>query len=236
MGSSPTAFGVARGVLVGSLAGFQSLHFGPFVSNSQLSIRRLSSTKPLLEQHRQTKLVMQNEIQYKPRILCLHGFRTSASILQKLIARWPETVLQKLDLHFLDGPFPAQGKSDVEGIFDPPYYEWYQSNQDFTEYRNFEECVAYMEDYMINHGPFDGLLGFSQGAFLSAAVPSMQAQGVAFTRVPKIKFLVIISGSKFGGYKFGQPKLAANAFSSPIECPSLHIIGDKTAVSLSSIF
>ncbi|KAF2283922.1 hypothetical protein GH714_017269 [Hevea brasiliensis] len=227
MGSRPTALGVARGVLAGSLARFQSLHLGPFVSNSQLSLRRLSSTKPLLEQHRQTKLVMQNEIQYKPRILCLHGFRTSASILQKLIARWPETVLQKLDLHFLDGPFPAQGKSDVEGIFYPPYYEWYQSNQDFTEYRNFEECVAYMEDYMINHGPFDGLLGFSQGAFLSAAVPGMQAQGVAFTRVPKIKFLVIISGSKFGGYKFRQPKLAANAFSSPIECPSLHIIGEK---------
>ena len=34
--------------------------------------------------------------------------------------------------------------------------------QEFTEYTNFDECLAYIEDYMIKHGPFDGLLGFSQ--------------------------------------------------------------------------
>ena len=51
-------------------------------------------------------------------------------------------------------------------------------------------------------------------------------QGVSLTKVPKIKFLIIISGDKFGGAKFGMPKLATNAFSSPIECPSLHLIGN----------
>ncbi|XP_057972489.1 uncharacterized protein LOC131160653 isoform X2 [Malania oleifera] len=168
---------------------------------------------------------MANEPEKRPRILCLHGFRTSAKILQNLIGRWPETLLGKLDLVFLDAPFPARGKSDVEGIFDPPYYEWFQSNQDFTEYINFEECVEYVEDYMMRHGPFDGLLGFSQGAILSAALPGMQMQGVGLTKVPNIKFLVIISGAKFGGSKFGLPKLAANAFSSPVQCPSIHFIG-----------
>ncbi|XP_038697636.1 esterase OVCA2-like [Tripterygium wilfordii] len=170
---------------------------------------------------------MEIQTQKKPRILCLHGFRTSGKILENLIRRrWSETALEKLDLDFLDGPFPAQGKSDVEGIFDPPYYEWYQSYQDYKEYKNFEECIAYIEDYMTKHGPFDGLLGFSQGALISAAMPGMQAQGVALRRVPKIKFLIIISGAKFKGLQFGQPKLAANAFSSPIECPSLHFIGE----------
>ncbi|MCI31800.1 UPF0483 protein, partial [Trifolium medium] len=33
---------------------------------------------------------------------------------------------------------------------------------DNTEYRNFEECIAYIEDYMLKNGPFDGLLGLSQ--------------------------------------------------------------------------
>jgi len=27
---------------------------------------------------------------------------------------------------FPDGKFPAGGKSDIEGIFPPPYYEWFQ--------------------------------------------------------------------------------------------------------------
>ncbi|KAF2283923.1 hypothetical protein GH714_017270 [Hevea brasiliensis] len=169
---------------------------------------------------------MENQIQKKPRILCLHGFRTSAAILQKLVLRWPENVLEKLDLVFLDAPFPARGKSDVEGIFDPPYFEWFQANKDFTEYSNFGECLAYIENYMIEHGPFDGLLGFSQGAILAAALPGMQKDGVCLTKVPNIKFLIIISGAKLGGSKFGLPKLAANAFSSPVQCPSLHFIGE----------
>lgn len=68
----------------------------------------------------------------KPRFLCLHGFRTSGEILKKQVNKWPQQVLQHLDLVFPDGPFPAQGKSDVEGIFDPPYYEWFQFNKVLT--------------------------------------------------------------------------------------------------------
>lgn len=128
----------------------------------------------------------------KPRFLCLHGFRTSAAILKKQVGKWPASVLDQLDLHFLDAPFPAEGKSDVEGIFDPPYFEWFQfspvrlfhlsfyffansqtlfsfvyflpssPSQEFTEYRNFDECLSFIEDYMLKHGPFDGFLGFSQ--------------------------------------------------------------------------
>lgn len=61
-------------------------------------------------------------------------------------------------------------------------------------------------------------------------MPGMQLDGVALTKVPKIKCVIIMSGAKFGGSNFGSPKLAANAFSSPLKCPSLHIIG--TPISL----
>ncbi|KAG6435253.1 hypothetical protein SASPL_100123 [Salvia splendens] len=112
----------------------------------------------------------------KLRLLCLHGFRTSGEIIKKQVTgKWPESVLEKLDLVFTDAPFPCQGKSDVEGIFDPPYYEWFQFNKELSEYVNFDECLAYIEDFMIKHGPFDGLLGFSQGAILSAGLAGMQA-------------------------------------------------------------
>ncbi|XP_020217641.1 esterase OVCA2 [Cajanus cajan] len=170
---------------------------------------------------------MEDQRERKPRILCLHGFRTSGQILKQLVLRWPESVTQKLDLVFLDAQFPAQGTSSVEGIFDPPYYEWFQANEDFSQYTNFEECLTYIEDFMLNNGPFDGILGFSQGAILAAAIPGMQTQGVALGKVNKIKFVIVISGAKFGGNKFGMPKLACNTFSKPIDCPSLHLIGEK---------
>ncbi|CAN0877308.1 Esterase AGAP003155 [Linum grandiflorum] len=158
----------------------------------------------------------------KPRFLCLHGFRTSAEILKKqLNTKWPQSVLQQLDLVYVDAPHPSEGKSEVEGIFDPPYYEWFQFNKEFTEYRNFDECLAYIEELMIKHAPIDGLLGFSQGAILSAGLPGLQAKGLALTKVPKIKFLIIV-----GGAKFKAPSVAENAYASPVECPSLHFLGE----------
>ncbi|GAV66798.1 FSH1 domain-containing protein [Cephalotus follicularis] len=158
----------------------------------------------------------------KPKILCLHGFRTSGEIMKKqVVGKWPVSVIEKLDLVFPDGPFPARGTSDVEGIFDPPYYEWFQFNEDFTQYTNFDECLAYIEDLMMKDGPFDGLLGFSQGAILSAALPGLQSEGVALTKVPKIKFLVII-----GGAKLKSPSVAEKAYSSPIQIPSVHFLGE----------
>ncbi|XP_038694686.1 esterase OVCA2-like isoform X2 [Tripterygium wilfordii] len=171
---------------------------------------------------------MESEIRKKPRILCLHGFRTSAKILQDLLMKWPQTLLEKLDFDFLNAPFPAEGESGLEGVFDPPYYEWYQSDKEHMNYGNLPECVAYIEDYMVKHGPFDGLLGFSQGAFISATVPGLQLQGAAFTRVPKIKFLILISAAKFKGLmKLGQNKLVTNAFSPLVVCPSVHFIGEN---------
>lgn len=162
------------------------------------------------------------EIVRKPRFLCLHGFRTSGAILKKQMeTKWPQSVLEKIDLVYPDAPFPAQGKSDVEGIFDPPYYEWFQFNKGFTSYTNFDECLAYIEDIVIKQGPFDGLLGFSQGAILSAGLPGLQAKGVALTKVPKIKFLIII-----GGAKFKSESVAEKAYSSPIQCQSLHFLGE----------
>ncbi|KAK7372981.1 hypothetical protein VNO80_06374 [Phaseolus coccineus] len=157
----------------------------------------------------------------KPRLLCLHGFRTSGEILKTQIHKWPQSVLDNLDLVFVDAPFPCQGKSDVEGIFDPPYYEWFQFNKEFTEYTNFDECLEYIEDCMIKHGPIDGLLGFSQGAILSAALPGLQEKGVALTKVPKVKFIVIV-----GGAKFRSPLVVDKAYSSPISCPSIHFLGE----------
>ncbi|XP_023002485.1 esterase FUS5-like [Cucurbita maxima] len=160
-------------------------------------------------------------LQRKPRFLCLHGFRTSGEILKKQLGKWPASVLDQLDLQFLDAPFPAEGSSDVEKFFDPPYFEWFQFNAAFTEHRNLEECLSFIEDYMLNHQPFDGILGFSQGAMLSAALPGLQATGAGLTKVPKIKFVIIISGAIFNQF------LPDKAFSTSIGCPSLHFLSEQ---------
>ncbi|KAI3851156.1 hypothetical protein MKX03_021514 [Papaver bracteatum] len=160
----------------------------------------------------------------KPRVLCLHGFRTSGEILKKqLVTKWPQSVVNKLDLVFVDAPFPCEGESEVEGIYDPPYYEWFQYEKDST-YRNFEECLEFIQDITLKQGPFDGLLGFSQGAILSATLPGLRSKGLALSKVPEIKFLIII-----GGAISRSPAIVAKAYSlsSPVQCPTLHFLGKR---------
>ncbi|KAJ0806173.1 putative serine hydrolase FSH, alpha/Beta hydrolase [Helianthus annuus] len=93
---------------------------------------------------------------------------------------------------------------------------------EFTDYENFDECLEYIEECMIKHAPIDGLLGFSQGAILSAALPGLQAKGIALTKVPKIKFLMIISGAQLKNESWAE-----KAYSIPIQCPSLHFLGAR---------
>ncbi|KAL9237882.1 hypothetical protein vseg_012379 [Gypsophila vaccaria] len=172
---------------------------------------------------------MENNECKKMKILCLHGFRTSGAFLKKQISKWDPSIFAHFDLDFPDGLFPAGGKSDIEGIFPPPYFEWFQFNKEFTEYSNLEECISYLCEYITTNGPFDGLLGFSQGATLCALLTGYQQQGKVLKEHPPIKFLIFVSGSKFRA-----PEYCDVAFKDPIPTKSVHFIGEKDWLKLPS--
>ncbi|KAH7427310.1 hypothetical protein KP509_10G038500 [Ceratopteris richardii] len=157
------------------------------------------------------------------RVLCLHGFRTSAAVLREQLAKWDSPMVNDLlELNFLDAPFPCRGKSDVDGKFPPPFYEWFQYNVAYTEYVGMDECIQYITKYMYEHGPFDGLLGFSQGAVLSAALAGLQQKGLALSEHPSLRFVIIISG-----VMLENPQMKENCYSENIRCPSVHLIGSR---------
>ncbi|AES81016.1 putative dihydrofolate reductase [Medicago truncatula] len=172
---------------------------------------------------------MEGENGRKLKILCLHGFRTSGSFIKKQISKWDPSIFSQFHLEFPDGKFPAGGKSDIEGIFPPPYFEWFQFDKDFTVYTNLDECISYLTEYIIANGPFDGFLGFSQGATLSALLIGYQAQGKLLKEHPPIKFLVSISGSKFR-----DPSICDVAYKDPIKAKSVHFIGEKDWLKIPS--
>ncbi|KAH7440712.1 hypothetical protein KP509_03G007300 [Ceratopteris richardii] len=156
------------------------------------------------------------------RVLCFHGFRTSAAIFEKQIRRWDPSILELLDLTFIDGPFPASGKSDVEAIFPGPYFEWFQFNKDYSKFTNLEECKEFITNYMQEHGPYDGLMGFSQGGVLAAAFAGLQQKGLALQHHPSLRFIVLVSGTGFN-----NKELMHECYSELVDCPSVHIIGDQ---------
>ncbi|CAA7398323.1 unnamed protein product [Spirodela intermedia] len=165
----------------------------------------------------------------KMKILCLHGFRTSGSFLRKQISRWDPSIFSSFDLVFPDGIFPAGGKSDIERIFPPPYFEWFQFNKEFTEYENLDACISFLCEYIATNGPFDGYLGFSQGATIAALLLGYQAKGKILQEQPPVKLFVSISGSKFR-----DPAICEAAYGKPIEVNSVHLIGDEDWLKLPS--
>lgn len=162
----------------------------------------------------------------KSKILCLHGGVSSAAHFKEQVQIWPSNVLEEMDLVFIDGPFL------IDNI---PTFRWYDTQDPTKLDSTFNKSIAYIEENMVKLGPFDGVLGFSQGACIAAALPGMQAQGVALTKVKDIKFVVVMSGGKLGGFKLPAPKLVENAFSSPIKIPSLHCFGENDLAKLTAI-
>ncbi|KAK3032315.1 hypothetical protein RJ639_035920 [Escallonia herrerae] len=73
-----------------------------------------------------------DEQKKKMKLLCLHGFRTSGSFLQKQLSKWDPSIFHHFDLDFPNGKYPAGGKSEIEGIFPPPYFEWFQFDKGAT--------------------------------------------------------------------------------------------------------
>ncbi|KAL2649722.1 hypothetical protein R1flu_017850 [Riccia fluitans] len=165
----------------------------------------------------------------KLRVMCLHGFRTSARIMENQVeqAQWIPLLDDIVDFVMcrsagLHGrTFPATGKSDVEKKFEAPFFEWYRANHDYTEIYGLEESISQITAFIKSRGPFDGLMGFSQGAVLVGALAGLHEKGLTFRDLDTFRFVVLIGGCKSKALFF-KP-----AYFDPITISSLHFIGEK---------
>ncbi|KAG2494040.1 hypothetical protein HYH03_007686 [Edaphochlamys debaryana] len=144
----------------------------------------------------------------RPRLLALHGWRTSAAILQQqLTISGLDSVLRGagVDVTCLDGPHVAKGPPtpDVQRFFSPPFVEWWDAQQDpatgSLSYVGADVALAALERELRAAAaagrPVAGLLGFSQGAALAAVAGALQERGERFTDVPPLRCLVLIAGN-----------------------------------------
>jgi len=112
------------------------------------------------------------------RVLCLHGFRTSGRIL-KMQMRDVMKTCPFVDFVFVDGPHEAKGEAHeiVRRIWNPKeykYYEWWDRDEETKEYVGVERSIKYLSSVFEERGPFDGILGFSQGGAFAATLCAMR--------------------------------------------------------------
>ncbi|CAN7019695.1 hypothetical protein BRARA_F00588 [Brassica rapa] len=183
-----------------------------------------------------------DDMRRKLRILCLHGFRQNASGFKGRTGSLAKKLKNIAELVFIDAPHelqfiyqtasttppPPLGACNkkfawlVSPDFDKPSETgWTQCQFDPLQYQNqtegFDKSLTYLKTVFAERGPFDGILGFSQGAAMAAAVCGKQEQLLGEI---DFRFCVLCSG-------FTPWPLLEKREQGSIKCPSLHIFGSQ---------
>lgn len=147
------------------------------------------------------------------KILCLHGFLQNAKIFSEK-SSGIRKLLKKLDIEtkYIDGavelnkedlPFEVDDAKWSEIVDQQLNKAWF-FHSDISKELDLSDAIAKVSDHIKEHGPYDGILGFSQGSALTAIITNQISRLVPGH--PPFKFSVI-----FSGYSFTEPVNEADA-------------------------
>jgi predicted esterase len=110
----------------------------------------------------------------KTRILVLHGFYDNALNRQHQMRSLTKS-MKDIEFVFINSPFPFidyEFLKSTDNSSNEQRYQWmsYKPEWPITNYNydTIKESIEYIIDYINQNGPFNGLLGFSQGAIVCA--------------------------------------------------------------------
>ncbi|KAJ1812642.1 hypothetical protein LPJ75_003553 [Coemansia sp. RSA 2598] len=174
----------------------------------------------------------------KPKILCLHGFAESAEIFKIRSRRIRELIGDHAELVYLDGPidigslrFSMQDEGQQPaGEFTNLGWWWWKQTGKKTELRGIGKTMELLATVLEEQGPFDGIMGFSQGASLAILLAQLlhtKQDCLRFPREvshPPVKFLVLAGA-------FGvEPEEYQGIYENRLDTPSLHMMGEYDTV------
>ncbi|WOO80685.1 Esterase OVCA2 [Vanrija pseudolonga] len=186
------------------------------------------------------------------RILALCGFTQNATIYSKQLGAVrktaknaefvflePPIVVQKADMPWNAGSldqFASNATTEEESQTpETTPRAWWLSSGDTADkkvFRGYNESIKYIHDFMVSNGPFDGIMGFSQGACMAAVVaallekPGLHPDWTPSPALPKLKFLIAVGGFLPAAV---EPSFD-NYFPLPATLPVLHVLGKNDVV------
>lgn len=158
------------------------------------------------------------------KILALHGFAQHPDELSCKM-RQIQTILHPAEFVFppaaielvsYDGDITDRDR-DTKGF--STRYSWNHSSEDMsTNLFNLEATLASLVPILESQGPFDGVMGFSQGAAVATAVCSLLEKQTFKINHPPMKFSILFCGARPEASVF-------DLIYAKIKTPSLHVIG-----------
>ncbi|CCF55855.1 hypothetical protein KAFR_0A04200 [Kazachstania africana CBS 2517] len=164
------------------------------------------------------------------KILMLHGFLQSDKIFSGKTGGLRKA-LKKLgyELHYPCGTevIPANDVG-LEEDTDAEMFGWFVRNKDsFTEFEIKPKTINYLREYIIKNGPFDGIIGFSQGAGLGGYLATNLNGILNLTteQQPLLKFFI-----SFSGFRLESKPYDGLYETNTITIPALHVLGELDEV------
>jgi pimeloyl-ACP methyl ester carboxylesterase len=136
--------------------------------------------------------------------LCLHGHHGSAAIVRRQIAPLAARLPADVEPVFVDAPSLAVGDF---GWWHPGFRGWERTRDWAIE--------------LLDERPFDGILGFSQGAALAGLLAGVRDQQAA----PNWFGSVIM----VGGFASALPQ-HQHLFRRKLDLPSIHVVGRRDTI------
>lgn len=125
-----------------------------------------------------------NETQ-KLRVLCLHGYRQNADTFKSKLGSFRKLLNKYVEFVFLSAPHNVPIDPSINDIQLGEQKSWWFNHDNGTfkgTNKNgpafgFEESIKLIENAWTEQGPFNGILGFSQGACLVGLLCSLSQRG-----------------------------------------------------------
>ncbi|KAF2667283.1 hypothetical protein BT63DRAFT_289093 [Microthyrium microscopicum] len=121
------------------------------------------------------------------RILCLHGLGTNAEILKSQIAPVVSVLPQHFEWFFPDAEIECDPAPGVE-LWPGPYRTYFV----IPTTKQMKHMMDWLGEIIEDEGPFDGVLGFSEGGAL-AYTAMMHHQETSSDGIPLFRFAIFIS-------------------------------------------
>jgi len=186
------------------------------------------------KKNKQKKAPKAPEVTKKLKILCLHGYAQNLKIFQKRTAVLKKALKSIAELYYVAGPListtnPANHEKfviDENTPEDEKPLAWWNFSDDDKVYYGLEDSLEMLLKIMREEGPFDGILGFSQGSSMAAVLCAhLELENEKGTPdIPPVpKFVMLFSGFRpevdvYDKYFNTERKLTIK---------SLHVFGEE---------
>ena len=140
--------------------------------------------------------------------------------------------------YFIDGELESGAGPGIEGIYESPYYCYHKwpRTMDPADGRSLNEAYEFLYSVIEEEGPFDAILGFSQGATLAYSFLAQHAKKYPY-EPPTALFRCAVFVGALPPFRQDSSKriIYDEGLQGAVRIPTLHVAGESDFVFAHSI-